>query len=74
MDSRDDIAVIVSNTLNPLALQGTKLTSLTNLLAAAQPQIGSRVCPFYRAPIGYPDQISHDRCISSTPWKATSVH
>ena len=45
MDSRDDIAAIVSNALNPLALQGTKFTSLTNLIAAAQPQIGSKVCP-----------------------------
>ncbi len=47
MDSRDDIAVIVSNTLNPLALQGTKLTSLPNLLEAARPQIGSKVCSLH---------------------------
>ena len=50
MDSRDDIAVIVSNALNPLALQGTKFTSLANLVAAAQPQIGSKVRSFPRAP------------------------
>ena len=50
MDSRDDIAAIVSNTLNPLALHGTKFTSLTNLIAAAQPQIGSKVCSFHRPP------------------------
>ena len=43
MDSRDDVAVVVSNAVNPIALQGNQLTSLADIVGAVQPQIGSQV-------------------------------
>ena len=43
MDSHDDVAVIVSNAVNPIALQGNQLTSLADIVSAVQLQIGSQV-------------------------------
>lgn len=43
IDSRDDVAVVVSNAVNPIALQGNQLTSLADIVGAVQPQIGSQV-------------------------------
>ena len=45
MDSRDDVSVFVSNSINPIALQGTRMSSLAMIMGVAEPQIGSKVRP-----------------------------